>query len=301
MGREPMHAGEVRIDSHLVADLIASQFPQWSGLAIESIPSAGTVNAIYRLGAEMAVRLPRVEEYAWKPGKLEEHHSWLVRLSGALSTAVPSPVAIGEPGSGYPFTWAVHRWLAGENPRPGRDADSEAFAEDLASFITSLRTVATDAAPPSPWPAGWLYGEDEGMRTLIAELGAVIDTDAALQVWDEARRAPPWDGRPVWAHGDLIPGNMLLRNGRLAAIIDFEGAGVGDPALDLMPAWAVLSGRGRRAFRAALQPDDASWARGRAAALTKAHGIAYYRSTNPEFSAMATRTVQEVVAEFKGE
>lgn len=299
MSREPMHAGEVEIDIGLVTELISAQFPEWSGLPLTRFPSAGTVNAIFRLGSEMAVRLPRVEQYAWKPGKLEEHHAWLQTLAPQLAGAIPSPLGVGQPGAGYPFTWAVHIWLEGENPRPAVDGNSEALAEDLASFVASLHAAPAAGAPESKWRTDWLEREDAGMRTLITGLGDVIDPDVAIQVWDQALRVPSWKGPTVLTHADLIPGNLLVRNARLAAVIDFEGAGVGDPAVDLMPAWAVLSGKGRKAFLAALQPDDATWARGRAAALTKAYGIAYYRTSNSEFSEMATRTVQEVIAEFK--
>ena len=289
-----MHEGEVDIDVELVHRLLVTQFPGWSGLPVDAVPSTGTVNAIYRLGHDMCVRLPRVQEWA---DDLLKELQWLPVLAPHLPLAVPAPVAAGEPGSGYPFRWAIYRWYEGRTFALDRVADEHQAAADLAHFVRELRRVDASGGPPSRRDRP-LRVRDAETRSAIESLPASIDTEAVTAAWEASLRLPEWDGSPVWTHGDLLPPNLLVENGRLSAVLDFGNVGVGDPAVDVIPAWSVFSAEGRHAFRAALGVDDPTWARGRAFALHQALLIIpYYPATNPGFVAMATRTVQEALAD----
>jgi len=258
-----MHADEVNTDASLVRRLLATQFPQWAELPIEPVPSSGTVNAIYRLGDDMVVRLPRVHRWA---AALEKEYHWLPKLARHLPLRVPEPLAKGSPGEGYPWYWCVYRWLEGETWATDRIGDLREAAADLAQFITALQRIdTTDGPRPRPGGGGAPLAErDPGVRAAIAASRGMIDTDAVTAAWDAALEAPGWYGPPVWVHGDLSrPGNLLVVGGRLSAVIDFGGLSVGDPACELIAAWSLFSGGSRETFRAALPVDYATWARGR--------------------------------------
>lgn len=294
MADSRMHVDEVETDVALVACLLAAQFPHWAGLPIQPLSSTGTDNALYRLGDEMLVRLPRIH---WAVGNVEKEYHWLPKLAPHLPLAVPVPLAKGESGADYPWPWAVYRWLAGEHTTIDRIADPQQTALDLAGFITALQQIdATDGPPGGRGKP--LALRDAEARKAIATLHGTIDTEAATAVWEAAVQAPEWNRAPIWFHGDLLPGNLLFQQGRLRAIIDFGTLGVGDPACDLMPAWNLLPAQSRGVFRAALGVDDATWARGRGWALWQALVfIPYYLHTNPVGVGYARRTLEEVLAE----
>ncbi|MEV7191315.1 aminoglycoside phosphotransferase family protein [Streptomyces sp. NPDC093510] len=289
-----MHADEADIDEGLVRRLVGVQFPAWGGLRVERVDSAGTSNAMYRLGADMVVRLPRV---AGAAEDVEREQLWLPRLGPALPVAVPVPLGKGRPGEGYPYAWSVYRWLDGTNPDPGEPvaepALSTLFAKDVAEFVTALRDMDPAGAPVA-YRGDPLAGRDTHTREVIAGLGGLVDERAVTAVWEAAVRAPAWEGPGVWVHGDLQPGNVLVDGGRLSAVIDFGCTGTADPAVDLIAAWYLMDAEGRHAFRAALGPavDDAMWARGRGWALTiAATELAYYRETNPVMANTAHRVM----------
>jgi aminoglycoside phosphotransferase (APT) family kinase protein len=289
-----MHADEFGIDVVLVRRLVAAQFPQWADLSIEPVRSAGTDNAIYRLGDEMAVRLPRI---AGATGQIELEHRWLPLLAPLLPLAVPLPLAKGRPGEGYPWHWAVCRWLEGEPATSERITDLRQAAIDLAGFITALQQADPEHGPASP-RGGLLAARDERTRAAIAALHGKIDTGSVTAAWDAALRAPAWTGPPVWAHGDLYDGNVLVERGRLSAVIDFGVLGVGDPACDLIVAWSLFTPETRAVFRAELAVDDATWARGRGWALSVALiALPYYETTNPVMVANAAHRIEEVLAD----
>ncbi len=293
-----MHVDEVDTGVPLVGRLLAGQFPQWAGLPIEPVHSAGTDNALYRLGDDMAVRLPRILSAT---AQVDKEHQWLPRLAPFLPLAIPVPVAKGSPGEGYPWHWSVYRWREGENATIERIADARQAATDLAQFIAARQRIDAAGGPP-PGPHNSARGEplamrDTRTRDAIATLRGVLDVDAVTAVWDAAIAAPQWRGPPVWLHGDLHSGNLLAVQGRLSAVIDFGCLGVGDPACDVMAAWTFLSAETRDVFRAALHVDDASWARGRGWALSFGLiALPYYRSTNPVLAGIARRAIDEALA-----
>ncbi|MFI2644400.1 aminoglycoside phosphotransferase family protein [Streptomyces sp. NPDC018610] len=293
-----MHENEIPTDGTLVRRLLTHQFPHWADLPITPVDSAGTENAIYRLGDELAVRLPRMQGAV---GQVDFEQAWLPRLAPCLPTAVPEPIAVGQPGHGYPFPWAISRWIDGSHPpaKPDELPDGHRLAQDLGEFVTALREADTTGARPG-YRSVPLRTRDASVREWSAKAAGDIDAPALLSAWEQALDQPEWDGPPMWTHGDLIPGNILVNDGRLRAVIDFGTAGVGDPACDAIAAWTLLSAETRKTFRAAGGFDDAAWARGRGWALTFVSGIDYYRHTNPAMAELGRRAVTEVLAERAG-
>ncbi len=296
-----MHADEVPIEPALVGRLLAAQFPQWATLPLVPVPSAGTDNALFRLGDELVVRLPRI---AWAVGQAQKEAHWLPRLAPHLPLTIPTPVAGGNAGDDFPWPWSIYRWLDGETATRERLDDLDAAARTLAGFVGALQTI--DAAGG---PAAGAHNSERGMplavrnervRACIAALAATIDTAAATRAWERALAAPVWEAPPVWVHGDLQPGNLLARDRRLCAVIDFGCLGVGDPACDLIVAWNLLDDRARAVYRSALAVDDATWERGRGWALSIALiALPYYEKTNPALVAASWNTLDAVLADGK--
>jgi aminoglycoside phosphotransferase (APT) family kinase protein len=289
-----MHDGETDIDAGLVRRLLAAQFPSLAGLPVSAVQPAGTVNAIYRLGDRLCARLPRVRSWA---EDLDEEWDWLPKLAPQLFLRVPEPVAKGRPGSGYPFSWAIYRWIDGQPYADEVVGDEHQAARDLAQFVAELRRIDPAGAPRAGREP--LRQLDAGTRAAITSARDVIDGDAATAAWCQALEAPAWDGTPVWIHADLLRPNLLTVGGRLSAVIDFGSAGAGDPAADVIAAWSVFGPAGRGTFRSALGVDDGTWHRARGYALHQAALIIpYYPETNPGFVALAKRTVGEVLADI---
>lgn len=291
-----MHADEVDTDPQLVRRLLAAQFPQWASLPVRPVPSAGTDNALYRLGPDLAVRLPRI---GWAVDDVAKEQRWLPLLAGQLPLPVPAPVGAGRPGEGYPWPWSVYRWLPGEDAAGGRLGNLAKTATDLAGFVTALRGIE---APRQLDTAGSSRGvplalRDAATRAAIDALAGSVDRGAVTDAWEAALAAPEWHGRPVWVHGDLTPGNLLVEEGRLSAVIDFGALNVGDPAVDLLPAWNLFPAPVREVYRAALGVDDATWERGRGWALSVALiALPYYRHTNPAITAGSQLVIDRVLA-----
>ncbi|MEV4743265.1 aminoglycoside phosphotransferase family protein [Streptomyces sp. NPDC049555] len=298
MSSGQMHPGMHPVDDDLVRRLVGGRFPQWAGLKVERFPSGGTVNAMYRLGDDMVVRLPLVEGGA---GDVVLEREWLPRLAPHLPVAVPEVLGAGEPGEGYPWPWSVYRWLPGEPPEPGELSEPVLLAEDLARFVKAMRSIMLPGAPRAH-RGGPLVALDAGTRAAIEQLRSIpeegVDCDAAAAVWEQALRAPGPQGPPVWLHADLMPGNVLVAGGRLTSVIDFGCMGAGDPACDLFPAWNLLPAGAREVFRSSLGADDATWVRGRGRTLSQALiALPYYRRTNPAMARNARHVIREVLAE----
>lgn len=294
-----MHADELDIDETLVGRLIAGQFPQWAHLPVTRVRSSGTDNAIFRLGDDMAVRLPRIH---WAVDQVALEQQWLPRLAPSLPLAVPVPLARGEPAEGYPHDWSIVPWLAGDDATAERIPDLSRAAADMAGFLSALRRFEPEGGPlpgdPTTGRGVPLAARDAYTRKAIASLHGLVDVAAVTEAWETALAAPAWDGPPVWIHGDLQSGNLLATRGRLSAVIDWGCLGLGDPACDLIIAWTLFSGESRAAFRAALEVDDASWARGRGWALSIALvALPYYLETNPAITAASRQAIASVLAD----
>ena len=297
-----MHEEEVEVDEALVRRLLAMQLPEHADLPLARIEAWGTDHVIFRLGHRLSVRLPKI---GWAAKQGEKESRWLPVLAPALPIEVPVPVVIGEPAEGYPFHWYVAPWLEGENPRADGSVDLCRLAVDLAAFVHALQRLDTTGAP-QPKPAqrgGPLSPADASNRTRAEDLrrqGADVDVDALLAVWEAGMHAPAWDRPPVWVHGDLSDGNLLVRDGRLSGAIDWGLLIAGDPAVDVMIAWQFFDVESRAVYRDALGfVDDAMWLRARAWAVSSAiQALPYYRDTNPDIVARSWRAVRAALADL---
>jgi aminoglycoside phosphotransferase (APT) family kinase protein len=265
---------QLTIDVELVRRLVATQFPQWADLAIQPVALSGWDNRTFHLGEGMVVRMPSAAKYA---AQVAKEHQWLPKLAPFLPLPTPTPIAIGSPAEGYPWSWSIYGWLEGESATTAPIADLSGLAASLAQFLSALQSIdSTGGPPPGPhsfYRGGGLATYDLETREAIATLKDKIDANAATRVWEEAL-ASIWSGSPVWVHGDISAGNLLVKEGRLSAVIDFGMLAVGDPACDLAIAWTLFRDESREIFRAMLPLDAGTWARGRGWTLWKALIIA---------------------------
>jgi aminoglycoside phosphotransferase (APT) family kinase protein len=267
-----MHIDELEIDEALVRRLLAGQFPAWVDLPLHRIEPSGTVNAIFRLGNELSVRLPRLRG---PTERVSKEFEWLPRLAPLLPVEVPVPVAQGRPSDDYPWFWEIHTWVEGETV-PVEEIDAIQAARDLAALVQAMQQVSPAGAPHGRGIP--LAERDPEIRYWLARFSG--DPTVTTE-WERALAAPPWDGPPVWHHGDLDARNWLVRDGRISGVIDWGAMGVGDPACDVMVAWKLHSPAALDAFRAALPTDDATWERARGWVLSQAVAIlAYYTPEN---------------------
>lgn len=260
----------VDLDEQLVRRLVAAQFPRWAHLPVAPVDRQGWDNRTFRLGDDLVVRLPSAVGYV--PGVAKEERC-LPPLARHLPLPVPEPVATGRPGAGYPYPWSVRRWLPGDTLEVARDVDRSAVARDLGAFLTALREAPAAGGPAAGRHSSFrgchpsAYGEE--VQDALDVLRARVDTAACRGVWAHALTSA-WPGPPVWFHGDVAVGNLLVAGGRLSAVIDFGTCGVGDPACDLVPAWTWFVGPERQVFREAVGLPDDAWRRARGWALWKA-------------------------------
>ena len=288
------------IDAPLARRLIDSQFPQWSHLPITAVDRDGWDNRSFRLGSEYTVRLPSGNWYAQQ---VDKEQRWLPVLAPRLPLPIPTPVARGEPDSGFPYPWSVYCWLEGEPASTARIGDVTEFATTLASFLNALgRIDATGGPAPGRhnfFRGGQLCTYEEETFQAIDALGDEIPADDVKRVW-AAAVATSWEGDPVWFHGDVATGNLLVRDGRLAAVLDFGSSGVGDPACDTVIAWTFLSGASRDRFRAELDVDSNTWSRGRGWALWKAliTLVGHLERDAPE-AAVPRREIDKILADYE--
>lgn len=288
-----MHVDEITINTALVKELLEAQFPQWASLPLTPVHSMGTDNALYKLGSEMSIRLPRLPAAA-QHAHIE--HDWLPTFALTSPLAIPILIAQGVPQANYPWHWSIYKWLEGENAYDHPIIDKRRAALDLAHFITALQKIDSTGGPVSRRGVP-LKMRNKEVRSAIEALRNDIDTQVVTKEWEQALQAPAWNKSPVWLHGDLLPANLLVQNGCLTGVIDFDSLGVGDPACDLLPAWSVFDGESREVFRSSLGVDDATWQRGRGWALSIALIIIpYYKNSNPRLVAVAQRMLRELLA-----
>jgi aminoglycoside phosphotransferase (APT) family kinase protein len=302
-----MHENEIEISTELVRRLIVRDLARFSASPLRRLAASGSTNVLFRLGAHHLVRLPRQPGGS---GSIETEARWLAQLAPALPVGVPEVVAVGRPGFGYPESWSVTRWIDGELPAtPYADGPAaNALARQLAEFVTALHAAEVPpeaAADPQlrSYRAGALSDVDTGIRQYLGECRTLpdlpLDLDACLGVWADAVALPVSpDAVDRWVHGDLLGENLLLRDGRLAAVLDFGGLAVGDPSVDLVVAWDVLEPWARRVFRSAVGVDDSTWLRGRAWALAIAiMTFPYYWRSMPARCTTRLAMAQQVLAD----
>lgn len=286
------------ITSGLVSALIEMQFPQWAGLPVTAVDADGWDNATFRLGDEMSVRLPSAEEYV---PAVEKEQRWLPVLAGQLPLPIPEPLAVGVPGCGFPWPWSVYRWIDGALVTEQTVRDLPQFAADLADFLAALYRIDPAGGPP-PGPHNFFRGGalavyDGETREALDALKGHIDTVLAAEVWQAALEAA-WQGPPVWFHGDVQPDNLLAKDGRLSAVIDFGTCGVGDPACDTTIAWTFLPGQSSRVLKERLPVDRATWARGRGWAIWKAMKVLVGAlDDDPQDAAFTARVIGKILAD----
>ena len=259
-----MHRGQIDVTAQVVRRLVDGQFPQWRRLALTSVMSAGTVNALFRIGDRLVARFPLVGEDAEKTRVwLENEACAAAELAELTPIPTPLPVAIGSPGAGYQLPWSVQTWVPGTPATTDDPAASLVFAGDLADFITALRAMDTRGRSFSGMGRGGdLRDHDGWMQTCFRASQNLVDVPTLRLLWRDLRNLPR-PGPDVMSHGDLIPGNVLVDQGRLVGVIDVGGFGPADRALDLVSAWHLLDDEPRQQFRSLLGCGDVEWARGR--------------------------------------
>ena len=297
--RSNEEAPDLSIDAGLVRRLIASQFPQWAKLPVTAVEPGGWDNRTFRLGEQMSVRLPSAQAYV---AQVDKEQRWLPQLAPQLPVLISVPLARGAPGEGYPWSWSVYRWLDGEPAAAGAIADLTQFALSVAGFLAALHRIDATGGPPAGrhnfHRGGQLVVYDAETEAALLALTGRIDLAGARTVWQTAL-ASAWRGPPLWVHGDIAWGNLLVDKGALCAVIDFGSSAVGDPACDLVIAWTQLSGASREAFRAALALDEDTWHRARGWALWKALITAAGHDDNQQEAEQSFRVIAAVVADYR--
>lgn len=294
-----MHPGQVEVDATRLAEAVAAQVPELSGLPVRRLESAGTVVAPFRIGETHLARVPLVPSSG--PDARErlqreaEHARFLTRR---VPVDVPTRLHLGTPFTGYPGWWTVWTWVEGTSLDRASGVDQFTLADDLAGLLRTIHSLPTDGHDGNGLGRGGRpLADTDWVRSSIARSAHLIDADAATAVWERALSAPAHRGRASYIHGDPVPGNLIVRDGRLAGLVDIAEPTFGDPAADLVPAWAVFSADARTRFREAMAVDDADWERGRGWAFEMAIGaLHYYERTNPVFFTQALRTLQRLLA-----
>ena len=292
-----MHDDQIPSDVEVLRELLREQRPEWAELPIEPVASTGTDNALFRIGDDKVARLPLRSVSAWP---IDTEWRWLPVLGPLLPVEIPLPLFVGEPADVFPSRWSVHSWVDGEDAITAA-VDLPLMADDLVAFLRALQAIDPTGGPPSRQAYCFrgvpLRDRDSWTRDAIgACAGLVDDVDALTACWDDALAAPVWDRPPTWVHGDIAAGNLLVRDGRLRAVIDWGVMAVGDPACDLIVAWELLDAPSRARFRGQLEVDDDTWERGRGWALSTAvMSLSYYVTTNPFMADQARRKLAAIL------
>lgn len=292
-----LHDDQLPVTAEVVAGLVVQQFPQWSHLPVRPVDADGTVNAIFRIGDRLAARLPLQAQDAGRArAQLESEAAAADELAACSAVPTPVPVALGAPGPGYPMFWIVQTWLPGDTAMGADVGLSSAFADDLATLIAGLRGADTRGRRfTGPGRGGHLPDHDAWMETCFERSTALLDVAPLRRLWRGFRALPP-GGPEVMTHGDLVPGNLLVRDGRLVGLLDGGGFGPADPALDLVCAWHLLDPAPRQLLADRLGCGEIEWARGMAWAFQQAMGLVwYYAETRPALSRLGRRTLERLL------
>ncbi|WP_042145502.1 aminoglycoside phosphotransferase family protein [Paucisalibacillus sp. EB02] len=260
----------IKIDENLVSRLINSQFPELCKLEIKPVEKSGNDNRTFHLGNRMSVRLP--SDVAYVP-QVEKEQKWLPFLAKHLSTPITEPLFKGEPSKDYPYPWSINKWLDGETLSIDKIDDLNQFAYDLGKFLVDLQSIDATGGPLAGkhnfYRGGHIVVYDDECREAINNNVDTFNKHLLEEIWELALTSE-WDGEPVWVHGDVAPGNILIKNGRLYAVIDFGILGVGDPSCDAAMAWTFFDDSSRKIFKDTLNFNDGTWNRARGWALWKA-------------------------------
>lgn len=292
-----MHENEFEVDEDLVRALLKSQCPHWANLSLKAVLSSGTDNALFRLGTDYVVRLPRID---WAAESIDKEYEWVPKISQFLKIPISKPLFKGNPNKHYPWPWIVAKWNEGGNPKFEQKNEYELLAKDMAYFLNELHEIKL-ANGPSSRRGTPLKKLDVDTRKAIDELAGEIDIQSVTALWDQLSSAPSWNKNLVWIHGDFLPGNILVQNNRLSAVIDFSDVGIGDPACDLIIAWSLFGSHSRKIFRESLKNiDEDMWARGRGWALSIALiMLPYYKNSNPVLTSLARRMIENVLGDSR--
>lgn len=288
-----MHPNQFETNPELVRALLRRQMPELADLPIAARPFSGTDNAVYRVGEQYSVRLPIID---WAVGNEARMRPWLPWLRDRLDIAVPVPLLYGEPDCGYPHQWTVYPWFTGETLEAG--CGDHRVARDIAAFLTHVRGLPIDGAPASGRSP---HALDADVRASLAQLLPEEQPAELVQIWEQFMQTPAWDGTgALWMHGDVAPGNLIFRDGRLVAAIDWSGLGVGDPASDLQVAWNFLDRSARQVLKQHMRVDDATWIRAMARSFAQASfQLPYYRETNVPLALQAKYVFGQIVEEMR--
>ena len=290
-------AADIEVDESLVRRLLRQQHPEFAALELRLVAN-GWDNVLYRLGDDLVVRLPRRTVAA----ELIEHEQrWLPSIAARVSVAVPAPVEIGMPSAEFPWAWSISPWLNGDLASSTPFADHGSLAADLAAFVAELHTPSPTNAPVNPVRGVPLASRDKAVRERLAS-GLVPRAEDVAALWNAAAATQPWTSPPVWLHGDLHPANILVRSGRLTAVIDFGDLTGGDPATDLATAWLTFDAAGRASFREALDQSnsdcgDDTWSRARGWAIVLGTALVTSSADNPAMQAIGVQALAQVLLE----
>ncbi|MGM9470375.1 aminoglycoside phosphotransferase family protein [Pseudarthrobacter sp. YS3] len=294
-----MHSDELHIDEQVARRLIVDQFPEWRLECVRRITTDGTVNAIFRIGADLSARFPlRSADPTEMRAELSREAAAMRELAAYCPVATPAPVAVGDPGDGYPLPWTVQTWIQGAVATPQGLAHSEMFAHDLVNLVRSLRAVGTKGRHFAGSGRGGDLHDSEGwMEVCFRESDGLLPVDRLRALWAEFRSLPKV-APEVMTHGDLIPGNLLVEDDRLVGVLDGGGFAPADPSLDLVAAWHMLDDERRSVLRSELACGDVEWWRGAAWAFQQAMGLVwYYRETNPGMSTIGKTTLARILSD----
>ncbi|MGE7931535.1 aminoglycoside phosphotransferase family protein [Viridibacillus arvi] len=290
------------INVDLVAKLINEQFPKWSNLAIKPVKFNGNDNRTFHLGEHMSVRMPSAASYV---PQVEKEQKWLLILSKDLSLPISTPLAKGNPSEEYPWPWSINEWIEGESLTHKNIHDINQLAKDLGAFLIELQSIDASKGPIAG-EHNFYRGEslavyDEESRDAIVRNKDVFDEHLLIEIWDLAL-ATKWNSKAVWVHGDVAPGNLLVKDGKLCAVIDFGILGVGDPACDAAMAWTFFDEKSRKTFKNALNMDKETWRRARGWALWKAL-ITYAgnKNTNRAIAEESYKVINIIVDDYERE
>jgi aminoglycoside phosphotransferase (APT) family kinase protein len=292
-----MHANQLVVTRELVSELMRLQFPSWAALPVERVAGQGTVNAIFRIGPDLAARLPLQASdpiAAWEALRVEAAAS--AEFAEITDCPAPAPIGIGSPGGGYPMPWLLQTWVPGNIASPRSADNGDALAADVVALIHQLRMADTRRRPFSGrGRGGALKSHDEWMERCFRESEGLLDTVRARELWSWFRELT--DAQTlVMSHTDLIPPNLLVSDGRLVGVLDTGGSSPADPALDLVVAWHLFDDGPRQRIRSALNCDPTEWARSAAWAFHQAMGLVwYYEKSNPGMSALGRSTLDRIL------